>query len=77
MNASPIDVASEYDRLWFEKHPDEDSYVRRRVSGEFGPVETEDPRWPIDECPWVEVTQLRPGVRARQPFIHHEILSMS
>lgn len=74
MNASPIDVASECDRLWFEKHPGAASYVRRRYPGELGPAED---GWPPDEYPWIEVLQLAPGTRARLPRVFSEMLSTS
>lgn len=63
MNATSIDRASECDRLWFERHPGADSYVRRRIAGELGPVEDE---MPMDEYPWIEVAQVEPGVRVRR-----------
>jgi len=75
--SAAVDRASEYDRLWFEKHPGAASYVRRRIVGEFSRMEIEDLRWPMDKYPLVEVTQIEPGLRARRPFTHLEILSMS
>lgn len=74
MNAFAVDRASEYDRLWFEKHPGADKRVRRRRAGELGPVEDE---MPMDVYPWVEVVQIAPGIRARLALAFSEILSMS
>ncbi len=56
---SAIDRASEADRLYFEAHPGCNRYLRPRQPGEFGPDDDEAP-------PWVEVTQLAPGVRVRK-----------
>jgi hypothetical protein len=34
-----VDEAVEVDRVWFDKHPDEDAYIREFVPGEFGASE--------------------------------------
>jgi len=44
--------ASEYDRLWFENHPGETEYIRRRFPGE-----------PFAHR--VRVVQIMPGMRVR------------
>ncbi len=69
-----IERASESDRVYFEEHLGADCYLRPRVPGEMGPFE--------DECspadfPFMRVTQIRPGLRTREPCAHLEILSMS
>ena len=58
-----IDRASEGDRLYFERHPGCNRYFRPRHPGEFGALEDEVP---VTTYPWVEVVQVRPGVRTRQ-----------
>lgn len=52
------DAASDADRRYFERHPDETEYIRLAVPGEL----------PIDLA-WVRVVQLSPGVRIRQPWV--------
>ena len=74
MDLVAVDRASECDRLWFEKHPGVECHVRRRYPGELGPAEDD---YPAHEYPWVEVVQIRPGLRLREPFRRLEILSMS
>ena len=75
MTAPPaLEAASEADRRWFESHPGVNRYVRQRVIGEFGPMESEIP---TDLFPWTDVVQIGPGVRLRQAFAHLEIVSMS
>lgn len=68
------DAASERDRLYFEKHPDAKSYVRRRYPGELGPGEDD---MPLEKYPWVEVVQIAPGIRARLASSASELLRAS
>jgi hypothetical protein len=56
----PIEVASRSDRKYFEEHPEETSYIRAMVPGEF-------PHSPEDAAPaHVLVEQIRPGFRIRR-----------
>lgn len=59
-DATPLDQASELDRLYFEQHPDENVYIRARFPGEWGPYEDE-----ISGA-HTQVTQIEPGVRVRR-----------
>ena len=54
-----VDRVMAQDRQFFEQHPGVSWYVRRSVPGEFGTA-------PTPGAPWVEVTQLAPGVRHRR-----------
>ena len=69
------DVAMDADRSYFERHPDAARYLRRRIPGEFAAL-AEDYA-PLDEYPWVLVTALAPGVRARVPLSDAEVPGMS
>lgn len=62
-----IDRACDRDRTYFEEHPEEDSYWRDYVPGEFWPMAL-----PADTR--VEVVQVQPGVRVRRPVtpVHGE-----
>ena len=52
-----VDLVSEADRLWFEDHPDDDSYTRMYVPGEAG----------VDiNAVATTVRQVRPGFRVRE-----------
>jgi hypothetical protein len=75
VSLSPLDAASEGDRVWFEEHPDASSYLRPRCPGEFIP-EMED-KVPPGDFPWVEVVLIRRGVRARLVRTADEVPSMS
>ncbi len=59
-----MDRASESDRLFFERNPDERVRMRPRIDGEFGPNEYAAP----PDAAWTLVVQLAPGVRDRRPF---------
>jgi hypothetical protein len=62
-----IEHACDLDREYFLQHPDEDSYVRPIVKGEF---------WPITpDADMVEVIQIVPGVRTRTPFCKVSMVS--
>lgn len=69
------DVAMTTDRAFFARHPDADSYVRRRIPNEFAAF-AEDYA-PLHEYPWVMVTAIAPGVRARVPLSDDELPGMS
>lgn len=49
--------ARDRDRRWFQDHPDEDSFIRCIMPGEFGHAQTRESH--------VLVTQIAPGVRHR------------
>lgn len=49
--------AAEADRRYFEEHPDETERVRLAMPGE------------LVGSAWVHVIQIKPGVRARRPWI--------
>ena len=66
MDVTALDRASEYDRLWFEKHPGRGSYVRPYLPGEFAEPGVVDDDLMVDDDPMVEVTQISPGVRIRR-----------
>ena len=53
-----VDQASDDDRAYFDGHPDETERVRLALPGEFGPY-----------VAWVQVRQIRPGVRTRAPWV--------
>lgn len=57
-----IDQVCDRDRLYFQEHPDEDSYCRAYVPGEFWPLR-------LPQQAQVEVHLVGPGVRTRQPFM--------
>ena len=69
------DVAMNTDRAFFAHHPDAARYLRRRIPGEFAPF-AEDYA-PLHEFPWVLVTAIAPGVRARAPLSDDEVPGMS
>jgi hypothetical protein len=49
------------DRAYFEEHPEEDRYAREYVPGEFTVI--------LDGTPdFIQVCQVAPGVRSRQPI---------
>jgi hypothetical protein len=80
MNYSPItktveDVAMTTDRAFFARCPDAARYLRRRIPNEFAPF-AEDYA-PLHEYPWVMVTAIAPGVRARAPLSDDEVPGMS
>jgi hypothetical protein len=52
--------ASEQDRVWFAAHPQGTPCLRPVIHGEFPPGLA-------DDCPYVLVRQLVPGLRLRQP----------
>jgi hypothetical protein len=57
-----IDKVMDRDRDYFERHPDDESYVRPHVPGEF---------WPLacPEATHVVVYLYGPGVRLRLPVM--------
>jgi hypothetical protein len=52
--------ASEQDRLWFDGQPQRTACLRPALPGEFPPRLA-------DDCPYVLVWQVVPGLRLRQP----------
>ena len=52
--------ASEQDRLWFDAHPERTVCLRPAIPGEFPPGLA-------DDCPYVLVRQVVPGLRLREP----------
>lgn len=69
------DVAMNTDRAFFERHTDAARYLRRRIPGEFA-LFAEDYA-PLHEYPWMMVTAIAPGARARVPLSDDEIPGMS
>lgn len=57
--------ASDADRAYFERHPDEDEYHRAEVSGEFPPLRLPPPPAGFHWEPQVTAKALGPGVRVR------------
>jgi hypothetical protein len=57
-----IEQACDRDRIYFEKHPDTEFYMRRSVPGEFWPV-----IFPYEG--YVGVQQISPGFRLRSPYL--------
>lgn len=65
-NKSFVETACDIDRKYFIDHPGEQKYLRKRIHGEFGDKESMVGR----DTPGfnaVLVTQIRPGIRTRQP----------
>lgn len=59
----PINVASERDRLFFERHPRRSCRVRPAIAGELPGLTTPAEGWAM-----IAVRQIAPGVRARMSF---------
>src|SRR5260370_24658267 len=64
--AENVEEASEHGRAYFERHPDRQVYVRKRMPGEWGPFEEDDR---VKGTTHVEVTW-HPGFRTRQPLYY-------
>lgn len=67
LNAEEVAMAG--DRLYFDRNPHADSYVRPVIHGEFMPFDEGD-------FPWVVVTQLGSGVRVREQLTGDDLAEL-
>jgi hypothetical protein len=61
-----IEAACDADRGWFDDHPAAESYVRAVTAAELAEFRMLDPK--AANITHVRVSQIMPGVRARQPI---------
>lgn len=68
-----VAAVNDRDRAWFSTHPEQESYIRDYVRGEFHPGITEDED--DSDIIGVQVTQVEPGLRLRTPLVSQVIYS--
>jgi hypothetical protein len=56
------------DRLYFERHPNETSYIREYIPGEIYPSEQETGIHIFNEPEYILVTNIKTGLRRRDPL---------
>jgi hypothetical protein len=67
--ADVFDRVGERDRRFFERHPGRRYLLRRAYPGEMEIIPESLPPLPPGGCWWIVVSQIEPGIRARQFLI--------